>query len=138
MRRPPRCQNDDGVRWIVRAFGRDDVVARSRKQAEAIHARLMAAGHDAVLTVAHVVPQPYQAGNRLERRLPKSGVHDRTRADVGWALVSRVAAATTCPCERCAALIFSSRRVRRFGQTAWPFGVVVGRDDKVRQKVRVK
>ena len=67
----PRRQNDDGTRWIVRASGRDDVVCRSRKQAEAIHARLVAAGHDAVLTVAHVVPQPYQAGGRLERRLPR-------------------------------------------------------------------
>ena len=136
MKRSSRSQSDDGTRWIVRAPGRDDVVARSRKQAEAIHARLVAAGHDAVLTVAHVVPQPYQAGGRLERRLPESGVHERPRAVAGWALVSRVAAATTCPCERCAALILSSRRVRRFGQTAWPLGTVVGYDDKVRQKVR--
>ena len=67
----PRRQNDDGTRWIVRSPGRDDVVARSRKQAEAIHARLEAAGRDAVLMRAHVVPQPYQAGNRLERRLPR-------------------------------------------------------------------
>lgn len=136
--RSPRSQNDDGTRWIVRASGRDDVVVSSRKQAEAIHARLEAAGHNAVLVRAHVVPQPYQAGGRLERRLPETGAQYRSRATVGWALVSRVAAATTCPCERCAALIFSSRRVRRFGQTALPFGVVVGRDDKVRQKVRVK
>ena len=71
MTSSPRRQDDDGTRWIVRASGRDDVVVSSRKQADAIHARLMAAGHDAVLTVAHVVPQPYQAGNRVERRLPR-------------------------------------------------------------------
>ena len=137
MKRPPRRQSDDGTRWIVRSPGRDDVVVSSRKQADAIHAMLVAAGRDAVLTVARVVPQPYQAGERLERRLPETGVQHRLRATVGWGLVSRVAAATTCPCERCAALILSSRRVRRFGQTAWPLGVVVGRDDKARQRVRV-
>ena len=81
--------------------------------------------------------EPSPAGERLERRLPETGVHERPRADAGWALVSRVAAATTCPCERCAALLLTSRRVRRFVDPAWPLGVVVGRDDKVRQKARV-
>lgn len=124
MKRSPRRQNNDGTRWIVRASGRDDVVVSSRKQADAIHARLVAAGHDAVLTVAHVVPQPYQAGERLERRLPRR------------------------PAWRLAALRWVGLGVslaRRLGlRPRWPRQVYPGHAwrfvgcDEVRQKVMVK
>ncbi len=138
MKRSPRSQNDDGTRWIVRASGRDDVVARSRKQAEAIHARLMAAGRDAVLTVAHVVPQPYQAGNRLERRLPETGVHRRVFDGPTEGLIRDRLEAERCHCDRCVDLRCLPLSVRRFGDEDHLDGVVVGRDDKVRQKVMVK
>lgn len=120
----PRRQNDDGTRWIVRASGRDDVVCRSRKQAEAIHARLEAAGRDAVLTVAHVVPQPYQAGERLERRLPRRPAWRLAAlrwVGLGVSLARRLGLRPRWP-----------RQV--YPGHAWRF---VGRD-KARQKVRVK
>jgi hypothetical protein len=100
------------------------VVARSRKQAEAIHARLEAAGHDAVLVRAHVVPQPYQAGGRLERRLPRRPAWRLAAlrwVGLGVSLARRLGLRPRWP-----------RQV--YPGHAWRF---VGRDE-VRQKVMVK